>query len=323
MASSRHHFIPQSHLRRFCSSQEAIQVYDKRANSPRAKSPKSEAFEWDLYSYKLDDGSLTSKIEDDFLQRIDDVGAKQITAILRAARPLSRYELALYVASLHLRNPWEIDVQQATGSVLMQETYERVLKDESFLARLRQSGETEEESAQILEGAKIAKVRLSREFIMSIHMNLHPKVTNVVAARDWVLLLAGGTQEFILSDCPVVVCNPYSERKSAAAVGMPDAEVILPLNPHACLLMADSGGRFCTKYVSDEIVSEVNLRSLWSARRRFYSSNAFAREWLKVSFPIREVCPVTYKIGNVTHMRREADNHHFDPIYDRIWDHPF
>jgi len=304
------------HLARF-APQGRICVYDKRWNAPpRPKAPKGQAYEENLYSFTTTDGILTSTIEDQLLSKIDAAGAREIDALHQTASPISRQDLASYIASLILRSPRAIEVNRLMGTRLFEKMYPRVLRDAGFQERLRKRCKDDNDFRALMEAAAGAPIEMHRDFAMTSHIAVLPQLTGNLMHCECQLLLAKGVEEFIIADSPVFTCNPHSDVRSVAAPGRPGNETTLPLSAQFCLLLRPEGsGRFVRRLISDELVREINNRSAYAARHKFFGSRAQS-SWTELAqlSPCNEASINNAEYDNALVFYREIDNQHFTPI---------
>jgi len=321
MPSTKHHYVPQSHLRRFAANAAGeMFVYRKGARkNPFLKQPKGQGFGRDLYSVKTPDGGHDSGIEDSYLARIDDFGAKACSRLPAGDLEADAAAFALYLASLTLRNPQAIEVTGKIGDALGAEVYRRLyFNDAEFRKNLRASVESDEEFERMMEACHPdhTKITANRKIAMLQQMDLHERVAVGFLDGSLSVMVAEGDHEFILSDDPVFACIPTMDGVAPVGLGVPGVEVTMPISPKLCLMAVPSGTSEIRRIGADErTVSEVNLRSAFSARERFFAASS-RPELLKLveRFPERSRPVTIEKVPNIFAFWCPLDHSLFSPI---------
>ncbi len=323
MESATHHFVPIMHQRKFTANKRGeIFVYDKRWQAdPRLKQPRGQGFEKHLYSISMKDGVRSSAIEDEHFSRIDHAASSCLNL-----NPLERFKhkeiLALYAASLIIRNPRLIDSMKMNSQPIMTETLERMRSDPEFRQRVRKHVSSDEEFEAMMAAIAPGKAfaRLTREASMLFNFGAMPSVAEGIAQCDWILMLASRETRFILPDVPVFSCDPYSLERSVAGTGRSGNETTLPLTPQKCLLIrptiAGKTGGFRVRPASPEVVWEINRRSAYASIDRFFASHPEVQlKKLAGEFPPRPAEQTSFSCEEVVFIPNLVDNRYFSPIW--------
>lgn len=322
MGSTKHHFVPQMHLRQFsANSKGEILVYDKRwQGDPRPKQPSGQCYREHLYSLSSDDGSRSSAIEDEHYSKIDSAAAM---CLRRHPQSLNQHRetLSTYLASLILRNPHQIDGLQKNSEPLMTEMYNRMWTDPEFRQRVRNRVSTDEEFESMMNAYAPgnARVQLSGEAAMLYNFGTIASVAASVSNCDWTILVAPRGMEYIISDVPTFTCDPSSPETSIAGLGNPGNETTLPLTPGKCLLIRPGKpGGYRIRTATEVAVREINRRSAYSATARFFASRKSSElTLLAEEFPPRPSVQKAFKHENCVVIPNLVDNSHFSPVWPK------
>lgn len=320
MASVKHHFVPQMHLRLFTTNTRGeILVYDKRPQAaPRPKQPSGQGYRDDLYTVSMKDGTRSSAIEDDHYSKIDSEAA---ICIDRHPRELNKHRASLstYLASLILRNPRQIEEFQKNSEPLMTEKYRRMWSNPEFRQRVRKRVSSDAEFDAMMEAfaPDKATAQLSSEAAMIFNFGTISTIAEHISNNDWTILLAPEGSEYILSDVPAFTCDPNSTETSIAGLGNPGNETTLPLTPSKCLLIRPGKPRgYRVRAASQATVREINRRSAYSAVKCFFASRQSPELMLLVNeFPPRPSEQTAFKLGNCVVMPNLVDNSLFSPVW--------
>src|SRR6266581_7193576 len=189
--SHNHHFVPRMHLKRFATPANAkmVIVYDKEWKTTRTGGVKGQACERDLYTLDCGSPSENTGIEDKFLAKIDNDAAITLDGLLRGVlSEHNRGVLAVYLATLVLRNPRVIEAQRQHDARVYKEIYRRMyLHDPRFRARVRKQFKTEAEFQDCWKATapEHVTVTANRERTMWTGMSLVERISNAVLGMSW------------------------------------------------------------------------------------------------------------------------------------------
>ena len=320
MASTKHHFVPEMHLRQFTANNRGeILVFDKRWQAkPSLKQPSGQGYKKHLYSIKTKDGAYTSAIEDDHFSKIDNAASLCLNGNDSKLKQ-SRTTLSNYIASLIIRNPRQIDSMHTNSEPLMTEVLNRMQSNPEFRQRVRARVSSDEEFNSMMETIAPGKAtaKLTNEAVMILNFGAMFSIAKHIEDCDWTLLLAPRGSQFILSDVPVFTCDPNSKKISIAGLGNPGNETILPLTPNKCLLIRPGKHiGFRVRGASQATVREINRRSAYTSVERFFASQQCSELMMLVKeFPPRPAEQTAFKHEEYVIMPNLVDNHLFSPIW--------
>lgn len=323
MESVDHHFVPIMHQRQFAANKKGeVFVYDKRWQSdPRLKQPRGQGYEKHLYSILRHDGVRSSEVEDEHFKKIDNAAASCLDLNPRDGHK-HKPVLAVYAASLVLRNPRLIDSMRLNSEPLMTEMLLRMRSDPEFRRRIRARVSSDEEFEAMMSAIAPGKVSatLTREASMLFNFGVLPSITANIETCEWILMLAPRESHFVLPDVPVFTCDPHSSNRSPAGLGNYRNETSLPLTPHKCLLLRPTDcskpGGFRVRRASSEVVREINRRSAYASMDRFFASRP--DELLKKlagEFPPRPAEQTAISSEDMVIMPNLVDNNFFSPVW--------
>jgi len=210
--AKKHHYIPQSVLRRFSIADErrSVFVFDKQALRSFASPISDAGAERDFYSFTLAGQEVNFE---PFFQRLDDRLASLVSKVvdtesLSGFTVSERYDLAIVTACQLLRTKLQ---RTSPGEIVKQLTQ-----------RLRDEGMEPPADFDDSDAALVSFQRL---------LALRP-IADLLAAKDLILLISREA-DFWTSDNPVILQNTFPAGRPALAA--PGVEIYHPLTPHLCL----------------------------------------------------------------------------------------
>lgn len=269
----RNHYVPQFLLSRFVSSTGKLWQLNKKSGQPEQRSPKSVAVVHDYYSVnpRSFDGGLPETPED-LLGKTEGPAARIIAEMASThLEPNGRCRdvLALFLANLDVRGPsGRSQTESVVRATLQEATIALLESPEPYREWRAQSGPIDEGSIEqerltMLESARRGEdVTLSDDNYVAIMLAQGSQLSPIVADLGWMLLVAEGDYDFILSDTPVAHWDPAAPAFSAAAWrSSPEAQTTIPLDPEHCLCVGASFSDWSVHQVDHRVAEEVNLRS--------------------------------------------------------------
>ena len=215
----RHHFLPASYLRNFCSEKGCLYVYE-RSKRPRQSTPKSEACIRDLYAYEDDNGKNFE---------IEQILGKYESA----AAPIIKGMMERETKQRRLLNSKEIEILEHFAAL----TFERVPAgrrlDEEYIApavkklltdaakdpiRFAEMTKDVPEYEEVSEGERSAVIEATRQRLLDgyydepeppgfrLHAMLHVArmIADELKKYSCMVVVAPKHENFITGDTPVV-----------------------------------------------------------------------------------------------------------------------
>ena len=242
------HWVPKFYLDNFATP-ETINRKVKHVNVLRNPLDSSDKFtsatesvcgKRYLYTPLNDDGTRDRKL-DDLFDRIETQGADAFRAIKRDAGLVLDHKirefLALFVATMHLRNLKMVDLIRST------------IDTRNKLYGMPTAEEMESRDEKVYDLRNPGKA-----FIQFFAENIE-KLTEVFHSQKWTVLTTT-SDVFITSDKPVSISNKYGTQGGPHTKG---AVTVFPLMPHAVLVMGDDVEN------GDGMPIAVNIQSARSA----------------------------------------------------------
>ena len=317
-----HHYVPRMHLKRFATPANGrmVVVYDKEWKATRTGGVKGLACERDLYTLNCGTPKEDTGIEDEFLAKVDNDASTSLDALAGGVlEQRTREVLAVYFATLVLRNPRLIEAQRQHDARFYTEIYRRMyLFEPRFRAGVRSHFKTEAEFQECWKAAapEHVAVTANKERTMCTGMSIVERISNAILGMSWTLLVSSGREMFILGDRPIFSCRPGMTGRSPVGLHTPGAETIIPVSSHACLVLSrEPSQAFAWQNASGSQVLEANTRSAHAARRRFFATEV-RQEWVDLAnrFDKWDGKIDSFVAPNLDISLNLVDNHLFRPL---------
>lgn len=248
----RHHFLPISYLRNFCSDDDSLYVYE-RGKLPRKSVPKSEAHIRDFYAYE-DEGRQNFEIEK-VLSKYESEAAPVIQEIVdrqksKAYRHLESQELEILrrlVALTFVRVPAGRRLDREHIAPAVKKLFESAAQDpQKFAALLQDVPDNEplsdKERADLIEDARL-------KILNGYHTQPEPPglrlyamlhVASMIAEElrqySCLIVLAPKHDAYITGDTPVVTATEEGGKAQlGTAFGSKDTAIWFPISSKVCL----------------------------------------------------------------------------------------
>lgn len=266
----RHHYLPESYLRRFANSSRKFWIFDRKANEFRIQTPKNTAVRGYYYAFRDQNGNRRFDIESS-LADIEN-RAKDIINRLDERQPLTlqdRQPLAHFVALLRLRVPEFERVYNKAGERLAKHTMMAEFSNrDRAIAWLRDYEEVTGDKLEISDDEIINAVKRGegsfsppREHSLWASVRLAPEIADVFMSLAWKICHVSSETSLVTSDNPFTILPPSNYNPAGfQGVGFltPNALKIIPLSYKTILIMGNPGDSVTIGKISKESVRECN-----------------------------------------------------------------
>jgi len=250
----RHHFLPVSYLRNFCSPEGYIYVYE-RGKPPRRSVPKQEAHIRDFYTYE-DEGGKNFEIEN-ILSKFESDAAPVIQGIVdRAASKSHRYLtdeeteiLRKVVALMFLRVPAGRKLDKEYIAPAVRKLIEESAQDSKRFAELMKDvldaeHLLEPERGKFLEGMRhqILNGHYDKPEPPGFRLHAMLHVANMIVEEmheySCLIVLAPKHETFITGDTPVCTAVEMGKDKMQLGTAFADKDTAIwvPVSAKTCML---------------------------------------------------------------------------------------
>jgi hypothetical protein len=269
----RHHFLPESYLRRFTrggAAESVFAVYDRKYDQFRCQTPRNTAVETHYYTVETETGEKSAHIEKGLAQ-IESLAMPSIDKLDAGELPTShdRQTLALFVALLHTRVPQFERATRETANGFYKRTTRLALPTrESVAVRLHslypdQSVDpaTVEQLFQIFQTGEY-DMKFEKGWLRRTMLEMALSFGWGLWQMDWVAYHATPTTSFVTSDSPFVVLPPRNVKLPfpfTYGIGTRGAAKFIPLTQKVCLGIGDKGRGFRHELASQSEVRAINV----------------------------------------------------------------
>jgi hypothetical protein len=280
----RHHQISQFILRRFAAPPEfeRIWTHDKDQGSARETAVDATAFETHLYSVVGEGGERNTEVEK-AIGRIESDGAPAYEKLIAGVEltPQERMYLASLIAITYVRtNAFRRLYAESLGRGMQATQYIIASSDKMWEATMRNyerdrgplaGGEKEMLREAMLDPSGFM-LAISKEATLRA-IAFHDKMTPIINAMRWTMMVAPPGRQFIISDNPVAKETPKKYWHPIYGDGglvHDKVEVTFPLTPEL-LLIAHWDENFSREYkATPEMVKALNRTRAFYAGRFLY-----------------------------------------------------
>lgn len=204
--SRRHHYIPVFLTKAWADQSNKVIRYAKyKGIERRTVSPKAVFYKDDLYRLPLDLGSDAQRLEDEFFKHLDCRASNIHRVLMQGAVPAlsdrQRLDWAIFVLSLILRSPENIESQKRIMSGYWSETVARISVEYEAL-----KGKNDPESFE--EFQKGLHPLSSDQYGMEIlpGLILNEKILYPLSKLNWSVIDTSSSQfELLISDDPIAI----------------------------------------------------------------------------------------------------------------------
>jgi len=244
------HYVPRFYLEAFADPTRPtnIWVYAKGAAAPQSWGIRGTAAETDYYSVVNADGTRDDFFENT-LSRVEGLAAPILhrwqanpDAIV-TAEEIER--LSLFMALLYARVPRTRADAEATIDRLTKRAVKDVFRSRTEVARflaenpdLTVGGEEAYEISQ--NPGQGIRLQVTKQSLTDGLTRVALEILTHLLAMNVGLVIAPESMDFVTSDSPLSVCAalPDGRVEVGAGIGLPTAEVVLPLSPRRALHLA-------------------------------------------------------------------------------------
>lgn len=283
-----HHWVSQWLLRNFEIPGKSgnIFVYSRTLEHPSMKNParrgiRSRAQERGFNTLTSRDGSLeTARLENIFHDHEDRaaliVGKLNSNDVILLSEQ-ERRDLATYVAILIFANPREREQQKVLlankAGLFDHLATNRNESIEGYVLKHPELSDARERITKALDDPQASYKDLNTEpkttfGLTSFHRAY--EFAEPLMGRQWQLLIAEGSNCFIIADHPVVAL-PRTDHSGDWEDNYFDCPLVLPISPSRCLQIIESGRPDEVVRVGAEFVDLVNKYSMFFAEKEVYS----------------------------------------------------
>ncbi len=250
----RHHFLPVSYLRNFCSDKGDLYVYE-RGKAPRKSVPKKEAHIRDLYAYEGETGQnfdiekILSKYESEAAPVIQGIVDRAKTKTHRHLKDGETETLRKLVALMFVRVPAGRKYDKDYVAPAARKILEESARDpQKFAAVLRELPENEqlpaEERDKIIEDARLKILNghynqpqppWNRLYAM---LEVASMIADTLRQYSCVIVLAPKHEAFITGDTPIVTATELGPDKVQLGTAFANKEnaIWFPISSYVCML---------------------------------------------------------------------------------------
>jgi hypothetical protein len=249
----KHHFLPVSYLRNFCSAKGDLYVYE-RGKPPRKSVPKKEAHIRDFYAYEGESGQnfevekILSKYESEAAPVIQGIVDRTKTKAHRHLRDAETETLRKLVALMFMRVPTGRKYNEEHAAPAARKLLEESARDpQKFAAIMKELHDNEplsdQESTDLIEDARLK--------ILNGHYNqpqppwyglyamleVAKMIAETLRQYSCRVVLAPKHDAFITSDTPIVTATEFGDKSQlGTAFANKDNAIWFPLSTKVCML---------------------------------------------------------------------------------------
>jgi Protein of unknown function (DUF4238) len=282
--------------------------FERGAPSPIPIPPRRAAAQIDYNTVTLESGEKTDAFEK-ILGPIETAVTRVMRVAIemekRVLDPTERMKLSLYIAVAMLRVPAARNFWEKLHADAEEQRMLVAARTPGVFERAMAQMETESGTAPDVTAEQLRNFFLERRYVLKVNpvvslqvlLDQAPRLTPIFAHMRWTILNTKD-EPFLMSDNPVVYVDPTSQR-SPWGVALLDerVELTFPLSSRKCLLathdpefreIAITAGlsrsaearqavstykpKISYKDVADDIVREINRRTIFAATRWVFSS---------------------------------------------------
>lgn len=266
----KHHYVPRFYQSGFADCDELLWVYDRKMMKYRRLHPKVVCCAQDFYAIKPEGAPLDSRVESEYLSKVDSTGATVIRALSNGKQPDGSEirALAIFAAHQFTRTPSYRKAisrvfEQSAGQMLRL-AFLNVERATQSIDHLRvQTGYetplTPESMVEAVNGNQLL-IRATEGPFLNQLIEQAANIADVIEALDWQLLVSPHTTGFITCDDPVVIVPPLGYDGAQCGVGFatPQAVKYFPLTRQLCLRLGNADYGLQWREVDGETVRVIN-----------------------------------------------------------------
>ena len=272
-AAAVHHHLPRSYQLRF-SVAGRVWVFDRVTKRFRQDTPRNVAAARDDYTIRHADGRMDSRVETEFLSRLDDRGAVLLEK-LNARSQITmdeKEDFSWYLAFSLVRGPRFKRMLNEIGTAMWKSYTRSELQTEEAIREMIEEcphfsadERAAADPALLLEmiQSEDYTMALNRDYAVKLMMDHGAQLRHLFLESDWVVGHASRSTEFVTSDSPIVTLGSVRA---------------FPLGHDSCLMMVPgSGDRIAHRDMPDEMVHQTNLDTARQAERTVIGTEDYLR----------------------------------------------
>jgi uncharacterized protein DUF4238 len=249
----RHHFLPVSYLRNFCSDQGDLYVYE-RGKPPRKSVPKKEAHIRDFYAYEGESGqnfeveNILSRYESDAAPVVQGIVDRARTKAHRHLKDVETEILRKLVALMFVRVPAGRKYQEEHAAPAARKLLEESARDpQKFAAVTRELHDNEplsdQQRAELIEDArlKILNGHYNQPqppwYRLQAMLEVASMIEETLRQYSCRIVLAPKHEGFITGDTPIVTATEFGDKSQlGTAFASKDTAIWFPISSKVCTL---------------------------------------------------------------------------------------
>jgi len=269
MVKKRHHIVPVHYLKGFTIelSPEYIWRYERHNNTPIELNIKNAAVEKYYYSYQNVDGIIDyDSIENYLAEDIENPAVPVINKLRnkQSIDDIEKYRLSKYMAVMIKRVPKHREKIKRMSPKIFEEERKYLLKivENALDDYPEKKSLLEERRIQINDIIDKYKDNLPDEFHVKL---INETFTDIIYTMNWRVIYYEGNNPFITSDSPCFFFD-------ALGLARENSEVTFPIDRKTAIWAGwtmQESIRYI--YVKEQVVKEVNRRTVNNAYRYIYS----------------------------------------------------
>lgn len=271
MSSVSHHYVPQLYLKRFTNriNKKVLWDYDKSTGLALPSSPKKCGCEDYFHAIQRKDGTLDTDTIENTLSRHFENGVANLYPLLRQGQPFNPEQWKTFhkfAAMMFVRVPRHVGTINSFLTKLCEARYATALGQPEFVDKCRSRGVP-------LEALKSATVTATKDFALTTALRGVGTPLALFQQMSWCFYVAPLKSFYVTGDNPVFYCVPNRRGLYPPGLADKEIEVTFPLTKSICAVGQWADPFNCEgEYipVNEQVVAEINLRTVRAARRFVY-----------------------------------------------------
>lgn len=250
----RHHILPKFYLKKFCSSNNILWVYDKIENQFREQAPINTLVKNHKNTLVDAEGNKDFRIESNFLSLYEGK-AKPIIEKMERKEDIDKEErlfLSMFISLTLLRTSKFEKLYYFSKQKMMNLFGKAIFNDETnvrnILTEMEKKGRIKEaiKASELIEFHKEnhSKITPHKNSYLESIVDQSIKIGKVIHNLNWTLFFAHSESSFISTDNPVIILPPNNNSNSNCGIGTQGVKTIFPLSSKLCLEMEGFEGEF-------------------------------------------------------------------------------
>jgi len=209
-----------------------------------------------------------------------------------------KFGLALFIATLRMRNPFTRNTIETGLNKLGQSIYgviaKKIQEDPNYLKQLIQAyqNDTGKDMSDIKsEDFKFpVQIQVQKEIVIGTSLSPLFEIASLLAKMNWHLFEAPEGMRFIASDFPYHEFNPKAiSQVDGCGLVNPDIEIVVPLSSSQCLFISHVKRRLLYLPATNSLCLEFNKRIIQNAQDNLITfSCEFSEQEMQIKKMIEE-----------------------------------